>query len=128
MTKRYYKYAETHRTVKGRRLKYCTSCKQWRSMSEFRVDRYKRDGLKIKCRDCDSAYERSRRTRRRTEVRVYLKFEQRHRIVNGRREKQCSKCGKWKKETEYHKQKSARDGLSGWCKGCSYTPVAESRK
>jgi len=127
MTKRYYKFGETHRTVNGRKQKYCTTCKQWKGETEFRIDRYKRDGLKIKCTDCDDAYERAYRVKHRGTVKEYLKFEQRHRTVKGLREKLCSKCGKWKKETEYHKEKSSKDGLSGWCKQCSYTPVADRR-
>jgi len=128
MTKRYYKYGETHRKVRGRKQKYCTTCKRWKSESEFRIDRYKRDGLKIKCRDCDSAYVRKRRMAKGGKIRIYLKLELRHRTVRGHREKLCSKCGRWKKESEYHKERSARDGLSGWCKGCSYTPVGASHK
>ncbi len=128
MTKRYYKFGETHRTVNGRKQKYCSTCKRWKSEKEFRIDRHKRDGLKIKCKDCDDAYERAYRVKHRGTVKKYLKFEQRHRTVNGLPEKLCSKCGKWKRQSEYHREKSSKDGLAAWCKKCSYTPVADSRR
>jgi len=128
MTKRYYKFGETHRTIKGRKQKYCTTCKQWKGESEFRKDRAKRDGLKIGCRDCDSAYQREYQRKHRGNARKYLKFEERHRIIDRVREKLCTKCGKWKKESEYYKQRSDRDGLAGQCRKCSYTPTAKSHK
>jgi len=127
MTKRYYKYGETHRTVKGRKQKYCTTCKQWKGEKEFRIDRHKRDGLKIRCRDCDDAYEREYRMKHRGDVRKYLKFEERHRTVSGLREKLCAKCQQWKKDSEYYRQRTSKDGLSGWCKKCSRARVADSR-
>ena len=32
--------------------------------------------------------------------------------------KRCSKCGEWKDESEFYKQKNNRDGLRGDCKVC----------
>lgn len=32
--------------------------------------------------------------------------------------KQCSKCKKWKDESEFGKQSRHKDGLSYWCKDC----------
>lgn len=80
MTKRYYKYRETHRTVKSRKQKYCTKCKKWKGESEFGIDRAKRDGLNIRCKDCYKAYTRElyRKYRKRKKVRDYLRFEERH--------------------------------------------------
>lgn len=33
-------------------------------------------------------------------------------------QKRCSKCGEIKVTADFHKNKSRKDGLSGWCKGC----------
>lgn len=130
MTKRYYKHGETHRKVRGRKQKYCTKCKKWKGESEFGTDRAKRDGLNIRCKDCYKAYTRAlcRKYRKGKKARVYLRFEGRHRVVKGVKEKLCSKCRKWKKESEYYKNRSNKDGLSALCNKCSYKPAKKSRK
>lgn len=130
MTREYHKYKNTHRKVRGRKQKYCIKCLKWKNESEFNIDRDKRDGLNIKCRDCDKAYQRElfKKYRRGKKFRIYLRFEQRHRINNGIIEKRCSKCGGWKSESEYHKDRSRKDGLACCCKKCSYKPVQKSRK
>jgi len=48
-----------------------------------------------------------------------LRYEERQRVVNGVREKSCSKCGKWKSESQFSKDRDSKDGLTGWCKECS---------
>jgi hypothetical protein len=124
MSREHHKYKDTHRSVRGRKQKYCIKCNKWKDVSEFNIDRDKRDGLNIKCRDCDIAYqaELRRKYRSRRKVRIYLRLEQRHRIINGVKEKCCSKCGRWKSESEYYKGKSTQDGLSAWCRKCSQKP------
>jgi hypothetical protein len=32
--------------------------------------------------------------------------------------KQCSKCKKWKEESEFHKARASKDGLGNRCKDC----------
>ncbi len=32
--------------------------------------------------------------------------------------KQCTKCKKWKEESEFHKDCKSKDGLAYWCKKC----------
>ena len=120
MTKRYYKYSETHRTVKGRKQKYCNKCKKWKSEIEFGIDRAKRDGLKMRCRECDRAYARAllRKYRKGRKVRIYLRFEQRHRTVKGVRQKLCCTCKQWKSENQFYSHRSLKDGLSLRCKEC----------
>jgi len=120
MTKRYYKYGETHRTVKGVRQKLCTKCKKWKRKSEFGIDSAKRDGLKMRCKDCDSTYTQALRKKYRKgkKVRVYLRFEERHRIVKGVRQKLCYRCKQWKDESHYYGYYRLKDGLSLSCKDC----------
>jgi len=129
VTKRYYKYKETHRTVKGVKQKRCTKCMKWKrqSVREFCRDRSKKDGLRIRCKACDKAYGLEYRQLHKGDVKPYLRFEQRHRAVKGIKEKLCSKCGKWKQYSDYHKDGSAKDGRAAWCKTCSYTPVKKKR-
>jgi len=130
MTKRYYKYGETHRTVRGRRQKYCTKCKKWKRESEFGTDRAKRDGLKMRCRDCDRAYAQAlhRKYRKGKKVRVYLRFEQRHRIVKGVKQKLCCKCKQWKDESHFYRQRGLKDGLGLECKKCNSKRYERNRK
>jgi hypothetical protein len=50
-----------------------------------------------------------------------LRYEERHRVVNGAKEKLCSKCGKWRSESQFNKNRSSKDGLIGWCRKCLST-------
>ena len=129
MTKRYYSYEETHRTVNGRKQKLCTKCKKWKGKSDFGKDRAKRDGLKIRCKDCDRAYTRTLRKKYRKgkSVRVYLRFEERHRIVRGVKQKLCCSCNKWKDESHYYRHRRLKDGLSLKCKDCGRKRHARKR-
>lgn len=122
MTKRYYKFKETHRTVFGRKQKYCTKCKKWKSESEYGIDRFKRDGLNIRCKDCYKAYTRAlhKKYRKGRKVRVYLRFVQRHRVFKGVEQKRCSKCGRWKDYDKFYRNTAQKDGLMEWCRNCSY--------
>jgi hypothetical protein len=49
----------------------------------------------------------------------YLRYEDTHRKVNGRRQKYCIKCHEWKFEREFSKDRSSRDGLDMRCKECA---------
>ena len=51
MAKRYYKYAEAHRTVNGIKQKLCVKCKEWKGKSEFRRERARKDARGRLCRD-----------------------------------------------------------------------------
>jgi hypothetical protein len=128
MTKRYHKYAETHRTVWGRKQKYCTTCKRWKGIGEFGIDREKRDGLKIRCRDCDKAYGYEYRRKHRGNVREHLKFEQRHRVVKGVRQKLCGHCNQWKDEKDFYRNRSMKDGLAYQCIECGREDARERRE
>ena len=128
MTKRYYKFRETHRTVRGRRQKYCTTCKRWKDEGDFRKDRAKRDGLKIRCRNCDDAYGQEYRRKHRGDVKEYLSFEERHRTVDGVRQKLCTGCKRWKDEGDFHRDRSFRDGLALQCIECRAGHGGKHRK
>ncbi len=61
-------------------------------------------------------------------VKKYLGPEERHRWVGKVREKRCSKCRKWKAESDFYKNRQHIDGLAGWCKKCSNKATNKSRK
>jgi len=118
MAKKYYSYDETHQTVKGEKLKRCVKCKKWKEYDKFRNDRHRPDGLRIYCKACDKAIERKRRRKDKKAVRQYLRYEDRHRVVRGVKEKLCCSCNKWKYESCFHKNRRTNDGLSYKCKEC----------
>jgi hypothetical protein len=68
-------------------------------------------------------YELIRKTGRRN-----LRYEDRHQVVNGVKQKYCRKCKRWKSETEFYKDKLIKDGLMGRCKKCSYKPAKKYQK
>ena len=47
-------------------------------------------------------------------------YEESHRTINGIKQKRCSKCKKWKKESEFTKTPRYKDGLDSWCKECHH--------
>ena len=53
-------------------------------------------------------------------TRRYLSYEEKHRTVKGVKQKLCTKCKKWKSETQYHKQSRTNDRLRSWCKDCEW--------
>jgi hypothetical protein len=48
----------------------------------------------------------------------YYSYEQSHRTVKGVKQKRCSKCKKWKGESEFHRNHSLRGRLCWQCKNC----------
>ena len=118
MTKRYYKYGETHRTVKGVKQKLCTKCETWKGKSEFRKDRARKDGLGRLCRECDRAYERASYRKDKKHVKELLRYEESHRTVRGVKQKLCCGCKQWKKGSLFHKNRRSKDGLQWRCKEC----------
>ncbi len=130
MTKRYYKCEETHQTINGVKHKRCTKCKRWKEESEFCKDRARKDGLKIYCKGCNKAYAlKCRRINRKgKKTRVYLKFEDRHRVIRGFKEKLCSHYKKWKYQSEFYRNSLSKDGLTLWCKECESKRTEHKRK
>jgi len=133
MTKKYYKCEETHDTFNGVKHKRCTKCQRWKEESEFSKDRARKDGLKIYCKGCNNTYalKHRRKNRKGKKTRVYLRLEDRHRVIRGFKEKLCSRCKKWKYYSGFHNNQRMKDGLSLWCKECGsnrYERVEGARK
>jgi hypothetical protein len=87
-----------------------------------------KDGLSLSCKDCEKRHARKRLEQKNKGARRYLQYGDRHRVIKGAKEKLCSKCRKWKKESEYYKYRSSKDGLMGQCRKCSYKPAHKSHK
>jgi hypothetical protein len=128
MTKRYYKCEETRRTVKGIKLKRCTKCKRWKEISEFCKDSARKDGLRIYCKSCNKTYALKRYRKIKKSIRDYLRYEDRHRVIRGFKEKLCSRCKQWKYYSEFHKHRRSKDGLSFQCKDCLRERSKNKRK
>jgi hypothetical protein len=128
MTKRYYKCEETHRTVNGVKLKRCTKCKRWKQVREFNKDRARKDGLKVYCKSCNIAYATKLYRHNKKPVRDYLRYEERHRVIRGIKEKLCSRCKKWKYHSEFYKNRRSKDGLSSRCKDCERERIGYKNK
>ena len=103
MAKRHYRYEETHHTFKGVKQKRCSKCKKWKDESEFFKNRARKDGLKSRCKDCDKAYRRKRYRKNGKRIKEQLKYEDRHRVVRGVKEKRCCCCRQWRDESQFHK-------------------------
>lgn len=126
--RKYYRYKQSHRTVKGVKQKRCTICEKWKAESGFHKDLARTDGLKIRCKECNRTYERELKRRKGRHAREYLRFEERHRTVSGIKQKLCTRCKQWKDESVFYKNSSGKDGLSDRCKKCSYNTIDKSRK
>ena len=89
-------------------------------MYEFYRNKTGRDSLDGRCKSCSYKPAGKSHGRKAKGARRNLRYEERHRTVGGVREKLCSKCGRWKKESDFYSDNSKKDGLSYWCKKCSY--------
>ena len=129
MAKRdYYSYEESHRTVIGVKQKRCTKCKKWKKESEFGKKSSRRDRLDFWCKDCKRADVRERYKKDGKGLKEYLRYEERHRVVDGVKQKRCSRCKRWKSESEYYKRPRHKDGLAVYCKECANRASNESRR
>ncbi len=100
------------------KMKRCTNCKQRKDKNEFHKNAKARDGLTSWCKKCQNEYERKCYRKVRKVVREYYRYEESHRTINGVKQKRCTKCKKWKEESEFYKQPNSKAGLRYWCKKC----------
>ncbi len=126
--KKYYKYEQRHRLVDGVREKKCTKCKKWKAQSRFSKNRRNKDGSTYWCKKCEAEYSRERYRKNRKSLKEYYTYEQRHRLADGVKQKRCSKCKKWRAESEFYKRRRHKDGLAMWCKECADKATNECRR
>ena len=100
-------------------MKQCTKCEKLKDESEFYRKSRNKDGLSYWCRECESDYARRRYNRGGRRLKKYLRYEERHRVVGGVKEKRCSRCKKWRPESRFYKRIRHKDGLAVWCKECA---------
>lgn len=93
-------------------------CEKWKPESDFHKDRARTDRLKIRCKKCDTAYQRKIRKKKPKKTRKYLRFEERHRTFQGKEQKLCSRCNRWKNEKSFYRSRDTRDGLDSLCRAC----------
>ena len=128
MTKRYYKYEEKHRTVKGVKQKYCTKCSKWKGETQYYKESRTKDRLGSWCKDCELECQRERYRKMGKGLKTYYRYVECHRVVGGVKQKKCRKCKRWKTESEFYKTKRNKDGLQVTCKACSDKATNKARK
>jgi hypothetical protein len=108
-------------------LKRCSRCKKWKDRSKFSRTRGRKDGLSGRCKQCDRDY-RCKKFGKGSVLRKYSTYEERHRVVDGVKEKLCRGCETWKTESEFYKKQKNKDGLGEQCKKCADKASIKSRK
>ena len=109
-------------------MKRCSKCKKWKDKSKFGKDSKNKDGLRYWCKDCVRAYMRERYKKEGRGLKTYYRYEESHRVVDGVKQKRCSRCKSWKAESEFYKNRSYKDGLKFLCKECSKKANRKSYK
>ena len=118
--KKYFVYEESHRTIDGLKQKRCTKCKKWKDESKFGKHRYSsKDGLSAWCKDCWRIYARERYNKEGKGLKKkYYIYGECHRVVEGVKQKLCTKCMRWKAESDFYKERRYKDGLRYVCIAC----------
>ena len=100
-------------------MKQCTKCKKRKDESKFYKKRRHKDGLSYWCKKCEDEYARKYYKRNGRRLKKYYRYKERHRVINGVKEKRCRRCKKWKAESKFYKRHRHKDGLAVWCKECA---------
>ena len=109
-------------------MKQCSKCKKRKDESEFHKNNKHKNGLNTRCKKCTRDYARNRYRKAKGSVKKYHRYEERHRVVDGVEQKKCSKCKKWKAESDFYKRRRHNDGLAVCCKECADKASIKSRK
>jgi hypothetical protein len=77
--------------------KYCSTCKQTKLCSAFNKNRYRKDGLQVRCRDCDKARSKQRYQGEYKDYYIAKSQEtlaaRRQWFEDYKKDKCCSRCG-----------------------------------
>ncbi|MGW1914409.1 endonuclease VII domain-containing protein [Streptomyces sp. NPDC002076] len=96
------------------KAKECRKCRRGLPLSAFARDKNRCDGLQVWCRECVAGYSATRYRRRREAegktVREKVDVPEGHKL--------CRACGEVKPHSEWHRKRSAPDGLATRCKAC----------
>ncbi len=107
--------------IKDVDMKRCSKCKQWKNKSEFAKDKYVKDGLTQKCKECRNAEGRQIYKR-------YVKLNENKDVYEEGKYKTCTKCSVIKLLSEFHKDIGKLDGLRSHCKICNTKSSKEWNK
>ncbi|MFD8718366.1 endonuclease domain-containing protein [Streptomyces sp. NPDC059629] len=92
----------------------CRKCRRDLPLAAFARNKKRCDGLQVWCRECVAAYGATRYRRRRESegktVREKVDVPEGHKL--------CRACGEVKPHSEWHRKRSAPDGLATRCKAC----------
>ncbi len=109
-------------------MKRCSKCKKWKDEIQFGKDSKSKDGLRDWCRQCECEYSRKRYRKNKGAVKKYYSYKDLHRVAEGVKQKRCSRCKKWKAESQYYKHLRHKDGLAVWCKECANKATNNCRR
>ncbi len=126
--KKYFRYEESHRTIDGVKQKRCSKCEKWKDEIMFSKRPGNKSGVCSWCKDCRRADMRERYKKEGKGLKTYYRYEECHRVVDGMKQKRCSRCKSWKAESDFYKRRSNKDGLAVWCKECSDKATNKSHK
>ena len=101
--------------------KICKECKQEKDESEFSKDRTTKDGLRYRCKVCDSLfrnYVRNNPYIRGKQQNEDILKEEKEQQMKQEGKKQCNCCKQWKNLDDFYRNKNHKDGRSSTCKSC----------
>jgi uncharacterized protein (DUF39 family) len=90
--------------------KMCCTCKEYKPLDKFYIDRSHPSGHCAKCKKCAAKYSKEHHIKQKR-IREKLK--------NMPKEKTCSLCKETKPMTEFYRAKSSKDLHTNWCKDCT---------
>ena len=92
-------------------IKVCTKCQLPKPLSEFSKDKNRKDGLNPWCKFC---IKKSIEESKERILQEHIKYQEKNPILF----KICAYCKELKPVSNFHKSKSAKDGLNCRCKSC----------
>ncbi|KAK9851333.1 hypothetical protein WJX84_005631 [Apatococcus fuscideae] len=92
--------------------KVCTRCEQELPAASFHKDRNKSDGLRGRCKPCESLNQTARRITRAPVLEPTVPS------------KVCRRCGEQKAAADFCRKKQRSDGLDSYCKDCNCKATA----
>lgn len=93
-------------------MRICGRCKQALPLQAFHASSRSSDGLQRNCAECLNEYRRQRVAAKRAAVLAALPHDHANR-------KFCPRCQETRSRSDFHRNKSAPDGLQSYCKACS---------
>lgn len=106
--------------------KSCSSCGEWKPFDDFHRRAASEDGLQYRCKQCDSAARRLRKSDTAPTARMRATREVSRRQVLATGLKACARCTEVKVLDEFQRHSASLDGFNRLCKACRRNEKAES--